>query len=302
MKVFITGGAGFIGKNLLETLSFDPKEVLLLAKDEKECDLLNRYSQHIIKGDFGDLGALKKDIKDFKPEVCIHLAWEGIPDFSFETCKKNLDSSLSLVNFVVNETNCKKIIISGTCLEYGKTKGACSELDNVKIASNFTWAKYALYLHSEFMCRRSKKDLIWFRIFYAYGPGQRKESLIPTLVSSFKNGKKPIINNPLSANDFIYVDDIGEAFKIAAKENMKPGVYNLGRGISTKTMDISEIVEQHISGKIDTTNQIKKDPASKERDVGFWADMSKTKSGLNWSPKTNVTDGIAKYIESLEAL
>jgi nucleoside-diphosphate-sugar epimerase len=299
MKIFVTGAPGFIGRNVVELLSSGSNKLLLLAKDKGEHRLLDRYKQNVITGDLKNISYLKKDIKNFNPQVLIHLAWKGIPDFSFNMCKKNLDISLALINFIINETDCKKIIVSGSCLEYGRTNGRCKETDSVNINSCFSWAKFSLYSYLNFICRKFDKDLIWFRIFYAYGPGQRKESLIPNLIYAFKKGTKPNISGALNANDFIHVEDIAHAFCKAVDKKIKSGIYNLGSGKPTRVIDICKTAEKIISGKNRISDKIALNLNFKET-LNFWADITKTKKTLSWKPGISVEKGIRSYLREEE--
>jgi len=296
MRILITGVSGFLGRNMVELFSSRSNKLLLLVKNESERKPLDNYKQNIIIGNLKNIVYLKKDIKDFNPQALIHLAWEGIPDFSFQMCKRNLDNSLALVNLIINETDCKKIIISGSCLEYGKTNGACKESDEVNINSFFSWAKYSLYCYLKFICKKSGIDLIWFRIFYAYGPGQRKESLIPSLIYSFKKRVKPNINNALNANDFIHVDDIARAFWKAVNKKIKPGIYNLGSGKSTRVVDICKFVEKIIYRTTSLPDKINLNRNFREA-ANFWADMTKTQEALSWKPRVSIKDGIRSYLK-----
>lgn len=299
MRVFVTGSAGFIAGNLLPLLAQDHNKLLLLIRSKKDREVLKKHRANVIVGDLKNIKSIKQNIKRFDPQICVHLAWEGIPDFSPKMSIRNLKNSTDLLDYVINETNCKKIIISGSCFEYGKKSGVCKEPGKAKINSYFSWAKHSLYNYAILRCKEANIDLIWFRIFYVYGPGQRKGSLIPTLVHSFKNRIIPQIDNPLNANDFIYVRDVAEAFGIAANKKLKSGVYNLGSGQSTKVVDVCEIIERHIFGEINITNQMKKNINSSQT-VNFWADISKTKNALGWFSRTSLYSGIEQYIKSLE--
>lgn len=297
MRIFITGGAGFIGKHILKRLTSASHELLLLSISETGSKLLCRYSRNIISGNLQDIQKIKHDIINFAPELMIHLAWEGIPDFSYDVSKRNLDNSLQLMNFVTRETECKKIIVSGSCYEYGNRLGTCKESDGVNIDSIFAWAKYSLYSYTDYICRKQGIELIWFRIFYAYGPGQRKESLIPMLFETFRKGEIPPIKNPLNANDFVYNEDIAEAFNAAVDSPVPSGIYNLGSGSPTKVIDICEIIERHITGNNDITDIIRS-KINGEPEISFRADTSKTREILGWKYKTAIEEGIRKYDES----
>ncbi|MGD0576787.1 MAG: NAD-dependent epimerase/dehydratase family protein, partial [Candidatus Staskawiczbacteria bacterium] len=99
MKIFITGPTGFIGKYVVEKLREDKNnELFLLSKD------------------LADIENWKTEVKNFKPDAAIHLAWEGLPDYGAKNSIKNLNYGLNLMNFLA-EINCKTVIMAGTCWE-----------------------------------------------------------------------------------------------------------------------------------------------------------------------------------------
>ena len=140
--------------------------------------------------------------------------------------------------------------------------------------------------------REKNISFFWFRIFYVYGPGQRQSSLIPSITKSLLNNQLPDIKEPGNRNDFIYIDDVIDAMTSCIEsKNHISGIYNLGAGIPTmiKT-DYSKVAESLEKQSYDLTVD------KKEHDlISFWANISKSKKYLNWSPKTNLLDGIQKY-------
>ena len=296
MRVFITGASGFIGQRMLKQLDPKKAQLLLLAKDKREGTALKRFGFPICIEDLNNLERFKKQVIDFAPQICVHLAWEGIPDYSFRMSKRNLDNSLNLVNFLVDETDCNKLIITGSCMEYGKTKGICKESDISIINSFFSWAKCSLHAYADFVCKNSGIDLIWMRLFYVYGSGQREGSLIPSLVHAINEERRPAIKNPYNANDFIHVDDVADALRIAVTKKIKPGIYNLGSGTSTKVADVFKIVQEIMSCK--KKKVFSGNYASKP--INFWADTSRARKFLGWEPKISLREGIIDYLKKEE--
>lgn len=298
MRILITGATGFLGKHVVDQVRAGGHNILAFSLEKDTNENNTKYIQWLY-GDLGDVMSLKPAIRSFDPEVVIHLAWQGIPDYSEVVSRINLNNSIQLLDFVAEETNCKKIIVSGSCFEYGKNKGVCKESDPIQLKSFFSWAKYSLYQYLLLKCNQKEVELIWFRIFYVYGPGQRVGSLVPTLVRTLKDGKAPDIRSPLNKNDFVYVEDVAEAFRLAVDMKVGTGIYNLGYGISRSVYDVCKIVEKCLLKSSDISNYILKN-GSKEKSLDFSSDMNKTIKGFDWRPRTTLEEGIAKYVESLK--
>ena len=191
-------------------------------------------------------------------------------------------------------SSCKKILVSGSCFEYNNIKGRCIESDKNIPNNHFTWAKLSLYSWLSIKCAERKVSLGWLRLFYVYGPGQRLESLIPTILFSLKNKKLPPLNNPNNANDYIFIDDVVSSFCLAVTCEIPSGVFNIGSGESTKVLDVFRCAENIVLESDLLTQQLEKVVKKSESNINFWADISKAKRELNWTPKTTIDHGLNK--------
>ena len=298
MRILVTGATGFVGRHVIKVLQNHGYELALFVRNINGALNLKNPDTVLVKGNLGNLGTAKNSLRKFEPEVCIHLAWEGIPDYSADISKSNLDNSINFLNFIAKETDCRKIIISGSCFEYGKTKGACKESDNVQTTSFFAWAKQSIYNYASLLCEQAVIDLIWFRIFYVYGPGQRAGSLIPSIINKLSKAKCPDIMSPHNKNDFVYTEDVAKAFQIAATNKIRSGIYNLGSGISTSVYEVCRTAELLITGETLMSEQLRN--TNKKRETAdFWADTCKTKQALAWAVSTPLEEGIKNHILAL---
>ena len=155
MKILITGGSGFIGIPVINTLirNIDNVEILNLTRNT-----LDSNSQQLenYKCDLSSPKTYLSRIEEFEPEVFIHLAWEGIPDFSLQMCTKNILLSIALIESVTKLKSCKKIIVTGTCFEYNNKIGVCNEYDTVIPKDYFTYAKKMILSFLELECSKNK--------------------------------------------------------------------------------------------------------------------------------------------------
>ena len=292
MKILVTGMTGFVGQRLsLRAVSTD--EYFAICR-QGSGDLLERVK--VIGADLSDPRTYAAQLKAIRPDVCIHLAWQGIPDYGFETSFRNLRDSVSLLRFLVEECGCSKIIAAGSCWEYGKMFGNCQEEEKGTHSSYFVWAKQALADLGTMLSVRYGITFIWARFFYVYGPGQHSSSLIPTLVDALKNDRMPVVKTPHNANDFVYVDDVAEVLLAMAVHEIPTGIYNLGAGKSTPVWKVCEVLEEIMGLKSRYGQQLRASKVKATAD--FWADTTKTDRITGWRARTDIIRGAESYLKT----
>ena len=153
MKLLITGASGFIGQHLVKKLIEQGHTILALSRSADLQHVSNNTDKLIyFKSSLELENRALQRIKDFEPDVLIHLAWGKIPDFSFETSFENLQNHIHFFRNIFTVNSLKKIIVTGSCWEYNKKIGICLETD-ICISSNyFTWAKNSIRDFLQFEC------------------------------------------------------------------------------------------------------------------------------------------------------
>ena len=215
-----------------------------------------------------------------------------IPDFSFETSNNNLSQSLEFLSFISSLPSCKKILVSGSCWELSQTQGKPSSGHQVKRVKDFIWAKNSLLSWLEKECLEKSIKLSWFRIFYVYGPRQREESLIPSILKSLKLGRFPEIKSPYASNDYIFVKDVVSAFLLAISKDAVSGIYNLGSGKFSSVIEICRLSELLVLGSDKFTKNLKENLKLEKKTPNYLADITKTTHTFGWEPKVSLEKGI----------
>ncbi len=138
----------------------------------------------------------------------------------------------------------------------------------------------------------------WLRIFYAYGPGQRKGSLIPFIIENLKNGKLPPLKTPNNYNDYIHINDIADLFSLSVNKEFPSGIYNVGSGKKTSVIEICKIAESVILNQETLSTALEEQSIDSISDVSFYSSIKLTKSVFDWVPSTDLKNGIEQTYQS----
>lgn len=289
MRIFLTGASGFIGRHLLSLLG--NHEVMCLSRMPSP-GLSALPHVKVIQADLGQMATWASDMERFSPQCCVHLAWEGLPDYSDELCQRNLDTSLALIELLAS-CRAGRLVVSGSCWEYGAAAGAVAENSLPVNCGLFAATKHKLNMALESVARENGMAYRWARIFFAYGPGQRTTSLIPQCWAAFKAGRAPELRQPAVAQDFVHVDDVARGLLAMVECDMESGAYNLGSGTPTAVGAVANIIAQHFG--------VAPVYAGAGFDAGFWADTYKMAAATGWRARISLDDGIERTLQALEA-
>ena len=240
MKILVTGATGFIGTHLIKKL-IEEKDNKIIATSRnidkaKKCDW---YSKVIyIPYDLDDLDEL--DLFEYfgKPDLLIHLAWSGLPNYSNNLhIIENLSRDIKFLDNII-ENGLRNISVTGTCFEYGMREGKLSEDMEPQTINDYSIAKDCLRRHLEIKCRVFETKLIWLRLFYVYGIDVRKSSLISQLEKAVKLKKAKFnMTEGNQIRDFINISETVKLIsKICLDYNAK-GIYNVCSGIPISVID-----------------------------------------------------------------
>ena len=292
MRILVTGGSGFIGRHLLYQLKKEKKNEICLLLRSNHSSSEDLYEDiHIIKGDLADLQS-REEITKFNPELVYHLAWNGIPDYSLANSIENLFDNIDFIDFL-GKIKVKKLVVTGSCWEYGRNQGKLDESLNLIPNNPFTAAKSSILEMGKQISEKYGFIFIWARLFYVYGPGQSEHSLLPSLINMAKNGKKPEAKSPFAKNDFIYVKDVINILNAMGEDNFGSGTFNVASG---KTVSVDKIVKI-ISEKFGYDHKLKNKYDNKNEHPNFYGDISKLQEILSFST-TSIENGIEKTIIS----
>lgn len=233
MTILITGGTGYIGKNLLKKfISFQSKVYILSRKKNK----FNQKKKIIFLK--GSIEKPPKKLLNNKFETLIHLAWDNLDNYNSKEHLRNLKFHKKFLKKMINN-GLKKIIVTGTCAEYGLKNGLLYEKNKVKPISNYAKSKDDLRKYINKLIINKKIIFNWIRVFYLYDGNEPKKTIIGLLKHAILNKKKYFkMSLGQQTKDYVSVFVLIKLIILLIKKNIKYKIINCCSGKPTKIIDL----------------------------------------------------------------
>lgn len=296
MRYLITGGEGFIGRNIK----------LQLESAEQEVFSLDVFGNPDYKVDILDQNHLYEALENI--DGVFHLAAiTSPPQFEedlFRGFDVNVRGTLNVLK-MASEAGVKRVVLASSSSVYGNLNVPGKE-DMVIPGHENMYSTTKLF--DEYMGKyftiRGELEVVAMRFFNTYGLGENSKGMYSSVMTKFldsiKNGKMPIIYGDGSqSRDFIHIDDVAQANIRAMTYGIPGEVYNVGTGVTTSFIQILQIITK-ILGR-----EIKAEYISNPfKNYQFFtqANTDKTSQELNWSAKITLEDGIRRMIEGFRLL
>ena len=291
MKSLVTGGAGFIGSNLVDKLLEDDHEVIVFDNETANThdgyywneraenyyvDVAKKYGTNLLQTYCKDVDCIFHMAADISVQYSIQSP--------FESYSNNINSLFNVLEFA-KRYEIGKVVFSSSAAVYGVTDKVCVETDATDPLNAYALSK----LNGE-QIMKMYHDLygintVSLRYFNVYGPRQSNTGQYAPVVGIFQNQKEnngalTIVGDGEQTRDFVHVSDVVSANMLVADKDVN-GVYNVGTGIEYSVNQIADMISDdqvYISARV----------GEARRSV---ADISKIKS-IGWDPYVKLEEWI----------
>jgi nucleoside-diphosphate-sugar epimerase len=301
MRVLVTGGTGFVGANLVHRLVRDGHDVHLLVRPEADFWRIREIQQdlHLHQVNLTDREGVGRAVALSQPEWVFHLAVYGAYSFQTDLTQILQSDILGTANLLeaCEQTGFAAFINTGSSSEYGFKHYPPAELEYLEPNSHYAVAKASATLLCSYTSRRLRLPISTLRLYSVYGPYEDARRLIPRLIRYGLEGTYPPLASPEIARDFVYVNDVVDAY-LKAIACPSPGlgeVYNIGSGVQTRLNEVVEIVRRLVA--------IPQAPVWNGMERRIWdtevwvANSAKAQKTLNWTATYGITDGLLTTID-----
>ncbi|MBR3676492.1 MAG: SDR family NAD(P)-dependent oxidoreductase [Alphaproteobacteria bacterium] len=309
MKYLITGGAGFIGSNLADSLLNDGHEIVVIDNFNDYYDIeiketnvaahMNNQHYKIYHADIEDMEALQKIFAENKFDAVVHLAARAGVRPSLERpldyVNSNIFGTVNILECMKNNA-CKKLVIASSSSVYGNCKAEkfSEDLKVTEPISPYAATKSAC----EQLCYTWHHlygiNVVALRFFTVYGPRQRPDLAISKFCRLIDEGKPiQMYGDGTTKRDYTFIEDIVAGIKASiAYDKTGFEIINLGGGEPITLKRMIATIEESM-GKKAEIEHLPMQPGDVEKTV---CDYTKAQKLLNYKPNTSFAEGIAKYV------
>jgi len=283
MKILVTGATGFIGSHLIfQLLKNKSNQIVATSRSINKAMKFDWYSEvKYIEYDFTNDS--NQDLYNFfgKPDQLIHLAWDGLSNVKDLThIEVTLFNHYKFVkNMIIG--GLKEVVVTGSCFEYGMIEGCLSENLNTKPFNSYGIAKDTLRKLIVELKKSFNFTYKWIRVFYVYGEGQSKTSLMYLLDKAIKDKDEEFnMSGGEQLRDFLYIDDVVKYIGlISSQKTYFDQAINCcsGSPISVKDLVDGYLKEKKYSMKLNLGYY----PYPDYEPMSFWGDRACLDSLLN---------------------
>ena len=307
MRILVTGGAGFIGSNLVDALTERGDEVTVV--DDISTGRRDNLDQALQNGaqltelDIRDDEAVNAAMERARPEAVFHLAAQidvrkSVADPANDS-RINVEGTVNVLRAAQAQGVRRFVNTSTGGAIYGEGQIIPAPEDHpVAPEAPYGLSKFCAEQYCELFTRLHGLSTVSLRYGNVYGPRQDplgEAGVIAIFCGKLLDGGRPtIFGDGLQTRDYVFVSDVVDA-NLRAADSDASGPINIGRGVETNVLDIVEALSRHADGPFEPEHAPER-PGEVQR---IALDPSRAKAELGWEARVGLDDGLDRTLASL---
>lgn len=299
MRVLMTGAGGFVGSHVLARLLRDGvHRVAVVLRHDRTYPrigaLLDRVE--VIRGDLAHGEALAEPIQRFGPETVIHAAW-ALPTANNRNSVEQADHvgyALQLAK-LARAASAAQFIGIGSQAEYGAAADRNRSQEVGHPTTLYGTAKLCAGLLMEKVCATLDMRFAWLRLFSAYGPGEERSWLIPSLCEKFLAKEKPATTAGEQVYDYLFVEDVADAVHDVVFTAKASGFFDLGSGHGRAVREVIERLRDLVDPSLPIGfGEI---PYAAGQVMRMEANVDRLQQLTGWRPQIDLDTGLRRSLD-----
>ena len=306
MRSLVTGGAGFIGSNLVDALLARGDEVVvfddLSSGNRQNLEDALAAGATLVEGDVADPGAVSTAFADAKPETVFHLAAQidvrrSVSDPVFDL-SVNVGGTINVLSAAAASGTRRLVFASTGGAIYGEGEGQAlplSEEAEARPEAPYGQSKLAAEGYLGLYGRQKGVSAVALRLGNVYGPRQDPHGEAGVVAifcgALLKGGTPKVFGDGEQTRDYVYIGDVVSAF-LAAAESDATGAFNIGTGDETSVLDLGRALAEASDTAFDP--EIAPARPGEVQHISIASDRARNE--LGWSAEVTLTDGLARTL------
>ena len=294
-SLLILGGTGFIGHHIASyaiKLNWKVTSISLNSPSKtRKVKGVNYIQLNLV--DSQDTNSFFWDEYDYVINLAGYIGHGLFQSGGIDLIKQHFFLLLNVIQKLPRK-KLKKFIQVGSSDEYGNNSSPQNEKVREDPISPYSLAKVSSTHFLQMLSKTEEFPSVIIRLFLTYGPGQNNRRFIPQVITGCLKGDNFSASLGEQKRDFLYIDDTVEAiFRLLNTNDIDGQIFNIASGNPIRIRDIVKKIKILVNNGTPNYGAI---PYRKEENMLLYADISKLKKVINWSPKISLEDGLIKTI------
>ena len=249
MKILLTGATGFLGSHIAENLISHNFELILTKREHSSLKNCQSFQNKVTWVDT-DTVLWVDEIIEFKPDMIIHAAWNGVSSIyreDWESQLTNIDFMYQLLK-IAERSNVKKFISLGSQAEYGQFEGKITEEYPLNPTSSYGAVKLAVSELLKAFCTEKQINWYWLRVFTVFGERENEKWLIPSFINKMLSECSEMdFTLGEQKYAYLYIADFADSIASVVIQDAPTGIYNVSSDHPIRLKDLLMIIRDNIN-------------------------------------------------------
>jgi nucleoside-diphosphate-sugar epimerase len=297
MRIFLTGGTGFIGSHLARALVLAGHALVVLRREQSDLSRCLDFAEEV--------HWLSQDAPDWirqaeltRPQIIIHSAWAGVGAADRDNWKLQATNLVLFADLLelAERVALSRFLAFGSQAEYGPIAGRINEEHPCQPDTAYGATKLACLALLQGWARRKNLPYVWLRLFSIYGPGEGEQWFISSLIRQMQLGQTPQLSGCEQQYDYLHVQDLAAGLLAVLRTPGPGGVFNLSSNTARPLKQVVRLVQEHTGCR--TEPAFGALPYRPGQSMHMEGDSTRFYNTFAFQPRIDLNEGLRQLVQA----